>query len=110
EHLPQGAEHGEVELAVRVEPPRHRRAMWGKHAVRADDLTGLLLPDEEVVAVRVQLVDIEPGRARVEVCAHLLGEYAVPQPLSRANLIGGGRYENAVAWCIVRRGGGAQDA
>ena len=53
-------------------------AVRRKHPVGADHLAGPVLADHQVVAVLVEIVDVEPGFRRVQGGAHLLGEHEMP--------------------------------
>lgn len=85
--VPDGGEPGEVELALGVEPSRDGGPVGRQEAVGADDLAGALLPDEEVVAVRVEGVDVEAGLGAVEPGAEFTGEHLVAQPLGGADVL-----------------------
>ena len=79
-----GADSGqrsEVELALRVEPSGDRGALGRQQPVGADDLAGLRVADQQVVAVGVEGVDVEAGLRGVQEGAHLPGEDVVAQPL-----------------------------
>ncbi len=79
-----GADYGEraeVELALGVEPAGDRRPLGRQQPVGADDLTGRRVADEQVVAVRVEGVDVEPRLRGGQQGAHLRGEDVVAQPL-----------------------------
>lgn len=80
-------EGGEVELALGVEPAGDGGALGGQQPVGADDLLGLLLDDEEMVAVRVEGVGVQAGLGSVEAGAELAGEDLVAQPLGGAYLV-----------------------
>lgn len=74
-------ERAHVELALRVEPAGDRGALRGQQAVGADDLVGQRVTDQQVIAVGVEGVDVEPRLRRGQQGAHLPGEDVVPQPL-----------------------------
>ncbi|GHD63210.1 hypothetical protein GCM10010336_19890 [Streptomyces goshikiensis] len=82
-----GGEGGEVEFALGVEAAGHGGALGGQQPVGADDLLGLFLDDEEVVAVRVEGVGVEARLGAVEAGAELSGEDGVAQPLGGADLV-----------------------
>ena len=78
-------ERGQVELALGV--PVRCPAGW-QHAVGADHLGGRLRHDDQVVAVLVELVDVESGYRGVQGRAEFFGEDPVAQPLCGGDLPG----------------------
>jgi hypothetical protein len=75
-----------------------------EHAVGAHDLAAGFLADDEVVAVRVELVDVF-GRP-VQGGAEFLGEHAITQPLCGAHLGTVGGDQKRVAGGFTRCGDG----
>lgn len=78
--------------AERSNSPRSRGGRRPRHApgqqpVGADDLLGLLVDDEEVVAVRVEGVGVEAGLGPVQAGTELAGEDLVAQALGGAHLV-----------------------
>lgn len=74
-------EPGEIELALGIEASGDPGAVGREQPVGADDLTGVRLTDQEVVAVRVQGVYVQARLGAVEPGSHLPGEDLVTQPL-----------------------------
>jgi len=74
-------ERGQVELALGVQPSGDRRALRRQQPVCADDLSGRLLAHQQVVAVRVEGVDVVSRLRGGQQGAHLSGEDLVAQPL-----------------------------
>jgi len=93
------------ELALGVERPGGAGALGWEHPVGPDDLSGALLPHDQVVAEGVEPVDVDarligwPG-------AELVGEHAVAQPLGGAHRVGvGGEHEGVTGRRGLRRRG-----
>ncbi len=80
----------QIELALRVQAADTRRLMRRQHAIGADDLQRVEIAHEQVIAVRVERIDVEARRA-AHVRAHFLGEHTVAQPLRFAQLVFGAR-------------------
>lgn len=74
-------ERGEVELALGVQASGDRGPFRRQQPVGADDLAGERVADEQVVAVRVEGVDVEAGLRGGQQGAELTGEDVVPQAL-----------------------------
>ncbi len=87
EFRPDPAEGGQIELALGVQPPGDRRTLRRQQPVGADDLAGRLLTDEQVVAVRVERVDVEARLRAGQQGAQLPGEDVVPQPLRGTHVL-----------------------
>lgn len=96
------AELAEVELALRVEAPGDPRPVGRQHAVGGDDFAGGLLPDQKMVAVRVERIAVQAGFGPLQPGAQLTGEDQMAQPLGGADLLLVGGEGHPVA----RRGGG----
>ncbi|EPJ39382.1 putative protein TPRXL [Streptomyces afghaniensis 772] len=84
---PDRGEGAQVELALGVQASGDRRALRRQQPVGADDLAGRLLTDEQVVAVRVERVDVQPGLRAGQQGAQLPGEDVVPQPLRGTHVL-----------------------
>jgi hypothetical protein len=82
----QRGERGQVELGVRVQPAGGLGTLRGEHPVGADDLTGVVRPDDQVIAVLVEPVAVQPGSAVVQPRAELAGEHPVAEPFRRFDL------------------------
>lgn len=102
EVVPDRFETGEVELALGVEASGDAGAFGRQQPVRRDDLAALRLPDQEVVAVRVEGVAVQARFGAVQPGAELGGEDLVAQALGGAYL----RLVNGEADTVARRGGG----
>lgn len=74
-------QRGQVELALRVQPSGDRGALRREQPVGADDLPDQRVADQQVVAVRVERVDVVAGLRAGQQGAHLPGEHVVPQSL-----------------------------
>ena len=97
-------QRGQVELGSGVEPAGAAGGRGGKHAIATDDDAGALLADQQVVAERVEAVDVEPVVGLDEVSTELVGEDVVTQALSGGDLAGVGGQQDGVG-----RGGGGGD-
>ena len=71
----------EVELGVGVKAPGFARALGRKQPVGADDLLRGVLAHDQVVAVRVERIDVEAAVAAWQARAHFLREHAMAQCL-----------------------------
>lgn len=87
DRVAQGSELGQVELGLRIEPAGLDGAVGRKHAVRADDLTRAVVADQQVIAVPVEVIDVEAGCRRVQDSPQLLREDEVAEALRRADLV-----------------------
>jgi hypothetical protein len=58
-------------------------ALGRQHPVAADDRTGVVVADHEVIAELVELVHVEAGTRGMQPRAHLLGENLMTQSLRR---------------------------
>lgn len=108
-----GADRGEgreVELAFGVEAAGDGRALRGQQPVGADDLLGLFLDDEEVVAVGVEGVGVEARLGAVEAGAELSGEHQVAQALGGAHLVLAAGEADGVAGVAGRAAGAVTGA
>lgn len=81
------AEPAEVELALRVEAPGDARPVGRQHPVGGDDVAGGLVPDQQVVAVRVERIAVQAGFGSFHPGTELIGEDQVAQPLGGADLV-----------------------
>ncbi|GAB3870547.1 hypothetical protein GCM10027610_132510 [Dactylosporangium cerinum] len=88
---------GEVELGVGVEPAGRHRAVRRQHPVGPDDGAGALLADDQVVAVLVEGVDVQPGGAGLQRGAQLTGEDIVAEPLCGPDLVTVRGHQDGVA-------------
>lgn len=100
-----GGEGREVEFPLGVEAAGDGGALRGQQPVSADDLLGLLVDDEEVVAVRVEGVGVEAGLGPVQSGAELADEDLVAQPLGGAHLVLVAGEADGVARSFGRRAG-----
>src|SRR5262249_56326250 len=62
----------QVKLALGVESAGPSDTFPGQHAVSADDVAGRGLAHEEMIAVRIEAIAVEPGLRALDPCAELV--------------------------------------
>src|SRR5262249_33817598 len=72
--------------ALRVKPSCSPDAFPGQHAVGADDIPGGGLAHEEMIAVRVEAIDVETGLRALDPRPELVDEDPPAEPLRRSDV------------------------
>ena len=94
---PQRIQRCDVEFRCGVEAPGGGGAPWRQHAVATHQLTGVLLADQQVVAVLVEPVDIEPGGVAGQRESGFAAEHVVTKPLGGLDVGGVGGEQQRIA-------------
>lgn len=79
-----GVEVAEVELALRVQASGYAGPVRRQQPVGGDDVPGGGLPDQQVVAVRVEGIAVQTGFGSLQPGSEFPGEHQVAQSLRRA--------------------------
>ena len=94
---PQRVEGGDVEFGCGVEPSGGDGAGRRQHAVAADELAGVVLADQQVIAELVEAVGVAAVAGAFERESRLGGEHLVTQALRGVDERGVGGQQQGIA-------------